>query len=231
METIVEFFERVDRKNGGDGVVWVKATAPRGQQVILEIRTQQGRRLKVPPIRPGDPVCLSKYATFDVIRDAEDVMQCWSNGIIKLMSSKEANDFFAVKAGRLKTTPEALKQKADQDARAALNAKPLKESEVDDSLAINTEYVNMEDVINPRLIYLCQQVSPMLKEEHRMPVNALQAELLDIEESLTLMDLEYIRANGFYPTIKKWAAARQAAAAQAEGLAPALDALSDSPDA
>jgi hypothetical protein len=48
---IASFWERVDRKNGGDGLVWAKSTAPAGQQVIVHIENANKQRFKVAPIK------------------------------------------------------------------------------------------------------------------------------------------------------------------------------------
>lgn len=227
MFDVVDFFEAVDKKNKGDGLVWAKATAPQGRQVIAELQTAHGKRVKIPPIRPGDPICLSKFATFDVIRDSPDLIQAANNGLIKLMTHKQANDYFAKKAALLKTTPEQLKANAEAAARQNVFTKRRETSEVDRSQRIEDSYVAEEDVVNPRLHNLCAQVQPMLKENQKMPVNEFMAEILDLEESLTLPDLEYLDALGYYPSVKKWAKAKKLEVAQAMGLLPETDALSD----
>lgn len=222
---VVEFFEKVDKKAGGDGIVWAKATAPRGAQVITELQTAHGKRVKVPPIRPGDPVCLSKYATFDVLRDSPDLLQNANNGLIKLMTHEQANAYFERKAATLKTNPDQLRAKAEASAHASVFQKARDVSTVDRSQKMDDTYVSEEDVVNPRLHALCAQVQPMLKEGQKLPVNDLMSEILDLEESLTLEDLEYLDANGCYPSVKKWAKAKKLEVAQAMGLVPETDAL------
>lgn len=228
MLSVVEFFDKVDKRNGGDGMVWAKATAPRGAQVIVEIRTANNTRVKIPPIKPGDPVCLSKYATFDVLRDAPDLLQCANNGLVRLLSHVEATAFFQRKADLLKTTPDSLIQKADNEARAAVTARPLDATQVDQSARIYAERpVDVEEAINPRLHTLAAQVSPLLKEGERLPVSTVMSELLDLEEALTMEDLEFVRSKMFYPSVKKWAEQKQHELAIASGIIPASDALSD----
>jgi hypothetical protein len=224
---VVDFFEKVDKKNSGDGIIWAKATAPRGAQVIVELQTAHGKRVKVPPVRPGDPVCLSKYATFEVLRDSPDLLQSANNGLIKLLTHAEANAFFEKKAKLLKTDAAALMQKADSSARSSIFQKKLETSQVDKSQRIEDTFVAEEDIVNPRLHNLCAQVQPMLKENEKMPVNEMMSEILDLEESLTLDDLEYLDANGYWPSVKKWAKSKKLEVAQAMGLLPETDALSD----
>lgn len=229
MFDIVDFFRKVDRANGGDGIIWAKATAPQGRQVIIEPTTAQGKRIKVPAVRPGDPVCLSKYATFEALRDSTDLLNAANGHLVKLMTHAEANAYFSRKASMLKTTPQALMARAEQDSRANAQAsmKTLDTNAVDKSMRIQNEFVSVEDAVNPRLHHLCAQVQPMLKPEQRMPVNELMAEVLDLEESLTLDDLTYLQSQGYYPTVKKWAETKYAEVARASGLLPETDALSE----
>lgn len=223
----VDFFDRVDRKNGGDGIVWVKAVAPRGRQVITELLTSQGRRVKIPAIRPGDPICISKYASFDIIRESSDFLQAVNSGIMKLMTHKEANAYFQKKASLLKTSPQELINKAEQSARDEFSNRQKQNNDVDVSQRVVTPSVATEDVVNPRLHHLCAQVQPRLAENEKMPVKELMSEVLDLEDSLTLDDLAYLQANGFYPTVKKWAESKYLEVARAQGLVPESDDLSD----
>jgi len=67
-----------------------------------------------------------------------------------------------------------------------------------------SEIVAEDDVINPRVLHLCNQVKNEVPEEERMPAKDLLEEIQSIPE-LKLDDLEHIRAHGFYKTVKKWA--------------------------
>ena len=61
-----------------------------------------------------------------------------------------------------------------------------------------------DDVVNPRVLHLCNQVKAELPDEERMPANELLEALQDIS-SLKLDDYEHIRSHSFYSTVKKWA--------------------------
>ena len=65
------------------------------------------------------------------------------------------------------------------------------------------EMVTEDDVINPRILHLCNQVKSELDEKERMPGSELMEALQDIPQ-LTLDDYEHIRSHGFYSTVKKW---------------------------
>ena len=66
------------------------------------------------------------------------------------------------------------------------------------------EIVTEDDVINPRVLHLCNQVKSEIPEEERMPAKDLLESLQEIPV-LTMDDYEHIRAHGFYKTVKKWA--------------------------
>ena len=66
------------------------------------------------------------------------------------------------------------------------------------------EMISEDDIINPRVLHLCNQVKNEIPEEERMPAKDLLDSLQDIPE-LKLDDLEHIRAHGFYKSVKKWA--------------------------
>lgn len=237
MRDVVDFFRLVDRENGGDEIVWAKATAPKGNQVIVECETSNGKRVKIPPIRPGEPVCLSKFATFEVLRNSPDLTQTANNGLIKLMTHAEAEAYYVKRAGTLKADPMELMQKSNARAKAEASARPLDVSSVDKSQKIvQGEYVDESDVINPKILHLCEQVDIRLKDsddmtakpnQRRMPVNEFMQEILELEDSLSLDEIEYIRSRGYYPTVKRWATAKQKELFESQGGGPETDALSD----
>lgn len=65
------------------------------------------------------------------------------------------------------------------------------------------EIVSEDDIINPRVLHLCNQVKQEIPEEERMPAKDLLDELQSLP-NLKLDDLEHIRAHGFYKAVKKW---------------------------
>lgn len=66
------------------------------------------------------------------------------------------------------------------------------------------EMVTEDEIINPRILHLCNQVKNEIPEEERMPAKELLEELQSIPD-LRLDDLEHIRAHGYYKSVKKWA--------------------------
>ena len=78
------------------------------------------------------------------------------------------------------------------------------------------EIVSEDDVINPRVLHLCNQVKAELDAEQRMASTEL-LEALQAIPDLTLDDYEHIRSHGYYKTVKKWAKNESAKLASNEG--------------
>jgi len=66
------------------------------------------------------------------------------------------------------------------------------------------EMVSEDDVINPRILHLCNQVKAEIPEEERMPAKDLLDALQDVT-NLKIDDYEHVRSHGFYKSVKKWA--------------------------
>lgn len=189
-------------------MVWAKSNQPSGHDVIIEGKLPGSGRVKFPPIKPGDPVCLSTYETdLNVIKQA--VAQVAAKGLIRLMTTEEANAAYEKKAKVTGLKAEVWLQKAEKEAQAAVNNSPLPAGAENKDLSLRREASAAfeEDVINGRVIALCNHVNPLLKENQRMPAQDLLGQLTDMEESLSFADLQYIQARGFYMTVKKWAEA------------------------
>lgn len=227
--TMVGVADYFDKVAAGDKLVWAKAVAPQGRQVCLDIMGPNKQRYKVPEIKAGDPICLSKFAPLSILREASDLIQGATSTppILKLMLTSEVNEYFARKSKVLKVDPRDLRAQAEEDARRAASKRQLSDSEVDHGQAIQSGFVSIQDNINPHIEYLCAQVHVMLDADKRMPVSAFMGELLAIEDSLSMDDLEYIKALGFYPTAKNWAEKKQNELGQQLGIIPQSDELSE----
>lgn len=217
-----------------DGLVWVKVVAPKGNQVVLEFgKSPSGEVYRIRQaeggnaLKPGDPICLSESVPLHVIRECGDLKRAVSAQppLLKLMTTAEADAFFEKKAGILKTDAQDLKKAAmTREGDLGNFGQVASDASVDTKQAISTAYVDAQEVVNDRVIYLCAQVSAQLDEEQRWDVKKFMSELLDLEDSLTLDDWTYIQALGFYPSIRNEATKRLAAISQS--MAPETDALS-----
>lgn len=65
--------------------------------------------------------------------------------------------------------------------------------------------VRVDEIVNPRVLHLCQQVSYELPPESRMPARELLEELDSIRDTLSLEDVNHIMSYGGWPTVKNWA--------------------------
>jgi hypothetical protein len=75
------------------------------------------------------------------------------------------------------------------------------------SAAMLEQPVMADQIINPRILHLCQQVSSSIPTNMRMPADQFFRELKPLEASLSVDDLQYVQSHGLYPTVKKWAGA------------------------
>jgi hypothetical protein len=76
--------------------------------------------------------------------------------------------------------------------------------------------VRIDDIVNGRVMYLCNQVSYELSPEQRMPAKELLEELDDIRDQLTMDDFNHVMSFGGWPTVKSWARAGAAELASRE---------------
>lgn len=67
-----------------------------------------------------------------------------------------------------------------------------------------SEMIAEDEVINPRILHLCNQVKAEVEDHERMPAADLLEALQDVP-NLGIEDFEHIRAHGFYKSVKKWA--------------------------
>jgi len=97
---------------------------------------------------------------------------------------------------------------------------------------VGQQPVMMEQLIHPRVLYLCQQVSMQLQPNLRMPADQFWRELRALQPQLNLESLQYIESNGTYKTVKKWARELQqtlVAQGQDESVEDGLDEASVTP--
>lgn len=66
-------------------------------------------------------------------------------------------------------------------------------------------HLELREVVNPRVLHLCQQVSYELSPAERMPARELLDELQSMEDHLTLEDVNHIQSFGTYKPVKAWA--------------------------
>lgn len=67
-----------------------------------------------------------------------------------------------------------------------------------------SEQVSEVEEINPKVLHLCNQVSPAVPDQQKMSAAQLLQEI-DLVSGLGLMDWEYIQSHGYYKTVKNFA--------------------------
>jgi hypothetical protein len=68
----------------------------------------------------------------------------------------------------------------------------------------HSELISEDEVINPRVLHLCNQVKAEIEDHERMSANDLLEALQEIP-NLGIDDFEHVRAHGYYKSVKKWA--------------------------
>lgn len=69
----------------------------------------------------------------------------------------------------------------------------------------SAELISSDEVINPRILHLCNQVSSQVEEKDKMPAAEMLEELEKVESQLKIDDYEYLRSHGWWKSVKKWA--------------------------
>lgn len=192
-----------------------------------------------------DPVNLSQQFPFASIKASMDFRKMLTRrpAVLVLLDEKEYNRWYEKKAeaeglytvnekGKRVPDIKAMLDKVEED-RAKFQAKlPLPDAQIPEPLHDVVEddphfggkktvqsrtSMQVDDVISPRVLHLCNQVNTMLSDQEKMPANQLLGELRDLSGELKMDDFEYIRAHGWYQSVKKWAKTEIARVAAAQG--------------
>lgn len=185
--------------------VWAKSLTD--MQIILQV-TNGGPKdiVKVPPLQPGDPVNLTNYASFNNLRDCQDLRHFHTNGKLKLMSQDEVDEYFVKKADRLSLTKDTVKARAARKLDDLLNTSTPTANKMD-AIRYSEKGPDTADV-KPRVMHICAQASMSLPQANRLPVDQILERLSDLEETLTLHDVDHVIATaGHFKTVRKWALA------------------------
>lgn len=208
MQDAESVLEKIDRKNGGDGIVWVCSNVKDGSQFILSLKDRTNRDIiGLPALKAGIPFCLSSKVSFEDLRTSPGLVEATSKGLVKLMTSTDAHAHFEKKAASKKLSADELMRQTDSAYRdqVAQSKSRLAPNAVDSSMRVRNEFVSVEDVIHPRVQNLMNAVGPTVKDHERMSESELMEELGSIEDVLDNDNLTYIQAYGYYPQVKKWA--------------------------
>jgi hypothetical protein len=192
-----------------------------------------------------DPINLSQQFPFAVIKNSMDFRKMLTRrpAVLKLLDEKEFESFYAKKAeqdglytvnekGKRVPDLRAALDKAEEERNQYQRKEPLPNAKVPEPLhdvvdddphfggkktVQARQQLQVDDVINPRVLHLCNQVNTMLSDQEKMPANQLLGELKDLTGDLKVDDFEYIRAHGWYQSVKKWAKTELARAVSEHG--------------
>lgn len=195
------------------------------------------------PASPN-PINLTQYFPFDAIKRSMDFRKMLTRRPPALIILSE-EQFKSIYAGHAKDlgyfTKDAEGNKvpdidkvielADDERAAIMSRRPLPDAKpppplhevVEDGKHLGekktvrtAEFVG-DDIINPRVLHLCNQVKAELQENERMPANQMMMELKSLSGQLKTDDWEYVRAHGYYNSVKKLAKQEIARIAESEG--------------
>lgn len=207
MSAVGEYFDNVDRKNGGDGLVWVKCIEPTGMQVALDLKDENGVSRPTKAIEQGAPRCLSSEGiSIDGLRRSADIGRAVFVGNIKLMTTAEVDEWYQKIEAETGLDTSELDAQVQQSAKSFQN-RQANSSQPDMSMMIQSAEDSLlaEENISSRVRYLMGEVDIRLKDSDRRPAKEITAELVNLQDVLSIDELEYIYSRGYWPSVRSWA--------------------------
>jgi len=208
---VSDFFKE-DRDN-----VWIKVTG--SAQLVLTIKDGKDV-IPVPPIRPGDPILLTKSVSYEQLRRSTgDLRDFVIKGYLKLLTQEEAHTFFEAKAERTGKSAEELMLESDLRWADPVTSSGMYIDKTKPAARVSDTPEEgspsgynpalVRDPVQPRVQHLARQGSVQLPVDQRRPAKEILEDLIDIEESLKDVDLQFIlnifATEGEYKTVRNWA--------------------------
>lgn len=197
-------------------------------QISLSFKGPSGEDQSFTIKRGADPVNLTQFVPFAAIAASTDFRKMANHPKrpMRIMTEEEFTKYFEMKYGQ--RAQDAMNAAADAHHRAQSktpdpNLPPLQRPDVSVH-AEGTAYVSPQelkmvdaDVIHPRVMHACQQVNVDLPDSQKWTARQVIDELEILANANLLQDddLEYIRARGYWKSVKTWAAQQQLARAEA----------------
>jgi hypothetical protein len=203
-----------------------------GVQVSLQMDVGNGRFENWLFDPSGAPVNLTQHFPFEVLKRSMDLRKMLSRrpAALKLLTEDEFKAIYSNIAKERGLFTSDAKSASAPDIDAAIEAIDTERHAIQSHIPLPADKTTstvddasshlepatkaplmIDDIVHPRVLHLCNQVKSELPEQERMPANQLLQELKAIEMKLKQDDWEHIRANGQYPSIKKYAKAKLAA--------------------
>lgn len=180
-----------------------------------------------------NPMNLTQHIPFHSIRSSVNFRKMLNRRppVLQLLSEEEFREFYDRKAKDWKLSDsdaaidraEELRQGIAQHKSTTTDEAPTPLHEVvEDGKRFGErkivrpaadEIVSSDEIINPRVLHLCNQVGPEVQEKDKMRAGDMLEELEKVEPQLKLDDYEYLRSHGFWKSVKKWAQGKSASLA------------------
>ena len=212
-----KFFEK-------EGDIYVQNIS--NNQVSLEFETSPGHSEGFLLKASRNPINITQHIPFTAVKASPAFRKMLNRRppVLQILDEKEFVEYYERRAAvqNLPSAEHAM-DRAEQERLGLVNKtafttndkpEPIHEVIADGkSLGERKEVrafesINSDEVINPRVLHLCTQVHPDIKDAEKMKANEMLSELETVEDSLKIDDYEYIRAHGYWKTVKNWAKAR-----------------------
>lgn len=176
-----------------------------------------------------DPVVLTNHIPFDKIKKSTDFrkMVTAEEPRMRVLTQEEYDKYYDTKQNVVGKKADQLKREAEVE-RSKFQSRTEKISDkapdpihtvVSDGQHLGErkivsplEIAPEGEIVNPRILGICQKVSKQIPQAEWPAAGALLQELKIVAETneLTIDDYEHIRARVGYKTVKKWAQQQQA---------------------
>lgn len=166
---------------------------PRNANLVLSMPNNPRLKVIVPMAR--HPVPITSMMPAHMLRDCMDLFTFVERGLLRLWEPSEARTYIAT---------HETERRHIQERIGGLNKKA---EAVDPALRVKVQNGNPEDLINPRVLHLVQQLQGWIEADGAdgmSPDNVL-VELMEMEDDLRELDIEYVWAYGAYYTVHEWA--------------------------
>jgi hypothetical protein len=180
-----------------------------------------------------NPMNLTQHIPFQAIRSSVNfrkmlnrrppVLQLLTEEEFKAFYQHKAHDWQLPDADAAIDRAEELRQGIAQHKATTTNEAPKPIHEVvEDGKRLGEkkivkpaegEVVSSDEIINPRVLHLCNQVGAEVQEKDKMKAADMLEELEKVEPQLKLDDYEYLRSHGYWKSVKRWAQTQSAALA------------------
>jgi len=158
------------------------------------------------PFAP-DPVCITSIVPFDLVKKSITFRKSllrMPTPFLRLLTEEEYQAYFKQKSARIHKPAEEL---IEETERKQLN---LQEKAVDPAqerpdpvTTSSTEPETMDEVLTPRVMQIVNNLNQPVEDGSKIVLSDVIDELSRMK--LNLDDLEYLRSQGRFRTVKKWA--------------------------